>query len=124
MLLATDWLLCTGPLAAAYVLKREQMAGNGDISPKMCDAQTIQHWRDHPEDVTKHVQCLLDAIGDVRESFIVIIFTKANVAQRTHPPQCIYQCHLPRAYPPTPLTSYILVNETKRSFQMKKKLMD
>ena len=46
LLLATDWLLCTGPLAAAYVLKKEQMAGNGDIPPKMCDAQTVQHWRD------------------------------------------------------------------------------
>ena len=68
LLLATHWLLCTGPLAAAYVLKREQMAGNGDIPPKMCDAQTAQHWRDHPEDVTRHVQCLLDAIGDVMVS--------------------------------------------------------
>ena len=65
LLLATHWLLCTGPLAAAYVLKKEQMAGNGDIPSKMCDAQIVQHWRGHPKDVTRHVQFLLDTIGDV-----------------------------------------------------------
>lgn len=68
LLLATHWLLCTGPLAAAYVLKKEQMAGNGDIPPDMCDAQTVQHWRDHPKEVTRHVQFRLDTIRDVMVS--------------------------------------------------------
>jgi hypothetical protein len=41
------------------------MAGNGEIPCYRCAAQTVEHWRRHPLEVTPHVQFLLDSIRDV-----------------------------------------------------------
>ena len=40
---ACNSLVAAGALAATYVLKKEQMAGNSEFSPDMCDAQTVEH---------------------------------------------------------------------------------
>ena len=45
-------LVAAGALAAAHVLKKNEMAGDGHIPPKMLDPEVLHAVRDHPERMT------------------------------------------------------------------------
>ena len=46
---ACNSLVAAGALAAAYVLKKNEMAGDGHIPPRRLDPEVLQAVRDHPE---------------------------------------------------------------------------
>ena len=41
-------LVAAGAMAAAYVLKKDEMVGNGNILPKMLDPKVLQVVHGHP----------------------------------------------------------------------------
>ena len=59
---ACNSLVAAGVLAAAYVLKKSEMAGDGHIPPKMLDAEVLQHVRDHPDAMTPVIKTLVDEL--------------------------------------------------------------
>ena len=42
-------MVAAGALAAAYVLKKNEMLGNGQIPPRRLDPEVLQAVRDNPE---------------------------------------------------------------------------
>jgi len=67
-IVACNSLVAAGALAGlhmSYVLKKEEMAGNGELPYYRCAAEIVEHWRRNPLEVTPYVQFLLDSIGDV-----------------------------------------------------------
>ena len=51
-----------GALAAAYVLKKSEMAGEGHIPPKILDVELLQHLRDYPDTMTPVLEILVDEL--------------------------------------------------------------
>ena len=54
--------VAAGVLAAAYVLKKSEMAGDGHIPPKILDAEVLQHLRDHPDTMAPVLEILVDEL--------------------------------------------------------------
>ena len=59
---ACNSLVAAGALAAAYALKKSEVAGGGHIPPKMLDPEVLQIVRDHPETMTPVIQTLMDEV--------------------------------------------------------------
>ena len=55
-------MVAAGVLAAAYVLKKSEMAGDGHIPPKMLDAEVLQAVRDRPDAMTSVIDTLMDEL--------------------------------------------------------------
>ena len=59
---ACNSLVAAGALAAAYVLEKSEMAGDGAIPPSMLDAKVVQHFKDRPDTMTPVLQILQDEL--------------------------------------------------------------
>ena len=55
-------MVAASALAAAYVLKKNEMTGDGHIPPKMLDPEVLQAVRDHPETMTSVNQDSMDKL--------------------------------------------------------------
>ena len=49
-------------MAAAYVLKKNEMLGNGEIPPRRLDPEVLQAVRDHPEEMTSVISVMIDEL--------------------------------------------------------------
>ena len=59
---ACNPLVAAGAMAAAYVPKKNEMAGDGHIPPKRLDQEVLQTVRDHPERMTSVIQLIMDEL--------------------------------------------------------------
>ena len=59
---ACSSLVAVGALAAAYVLKKNEMAGDGHIPPRRLDPEVLQDVRDNPEQMTSVISVMIDEL--------------------------------------------------------------
>jgi hypothetical protein len=61
-IVACNSLVAAGALAAAYVLKKNEMAGDGHIPPRRLDPEVLQAVRDNPEQMTSVISVMIDEL--------------------------------------------------------------
>jgi hypothetical protein len=60
---ACNSLVAAGALAGSFMLKEEEMLGNGGLPYLRCRPETLEYWRRHPEKVTPPVTYLLETMA-------------------------------------------------------------
>ena len=77
---ATHWT--AGALATAYVLKKNEMVGDGHFPPKMLDPEVLQTVQSHPERMTSVIQVIQDLMDELQ--YTVLANNKVKIAIRQY----------------------------------------
>ena len=61
-IVACNSLVAAGALAAAYVMKKNEMAGGGHIPPRRLDPEVLEAVRDNPGEMTSVISVMIDEL--------------------------------------------------------------